>query len=112
MNGKVFDVAINGNQAVVNGKTYTFEVGSEEKKEEVKTEALPSAKTITAPMLGTVVKLNVNVGDVVKKGQDLVVLEVMKMENPIKSPSDAKIKEILVSKGNQVNAGQKLIVLE
>ena len=69
-------------------------------------------KVLTAPMLGTVTKINVNVGDTVKKGQDLLVLEVMKMENPIKSSSDARIKEILVSKGTQVNAGQKLIVLE
>ena len=63
-------------------------------------------------MLGTVVKLNVKVGDSVKTGQDLMILEVMKMENPIKSPKDAVVKEILVSKGTQVASGQKLFVLE
>ena len=113
LNGKTFDVDINGNQAVVNGKTYTFETKAEEKKNvEVKMVASSGEKVLTAPMLGTVTKINVNVGDTVKKGQDLLVLEVMKMENPIKSSSDARIKEILVSKGTQVNAGQKLIVLE
>lgn len=114
LNGKSFDVSVKENQVVVNGKTYTFETLSEQKVATpvATAPALSEGKTLTAPMLGTVTKLNVKVGDTVKKGQDLLVLEVMKMENPIKSPVDARVKEILVTKGNQVNAGQKLIVLE
>ena len=113
LNGTAFDVDINGNQAVVNGKTYTFETQEEKPVKEVKVSTSSSGeKVLTAPMLGTVTKVNVSVGDLVKKGQDLLVLEVMKMENPIKSSCDARVKEILASKGSQVNAGQKLIVLE
>ena len=114
LDGQTFDVEIKGNEAIVNGKTYSFDVSeiSEVKKENVPNVSSGSAETISAPMVGTVVKVNVNVGDVVQAGQDLLILEVMKMENPIKAPKSGRVSEIFVSKGNQVSANQKLLVLE
>ena len=110
---QTYDVELNGNEAIVNGNAYTFKVAESQADTTSvqKPEADGKAEVITSPMLGMVIKLNVKVGDFVKTGQDLMILEVMKMENPIKSPKDAVVKEILVSKGTQVASGQKLIVL-
>lgn len=72
--------------------------------------AVPSgAKTITAPMPGTILGVNVNTGDTVKRGQVLLILEAMKMENEIVAPNDGKITSVNVSKGASVNAGDVLV---
>ena len=67
------------------------------------------AVKITAPMPGTVLKVNVNAGDTVKKGQILLILEAMKMENEIVAPSDGKIADVNVSGGSSVNSGDVLL---
>jgi|SRR5208337_1279906 len=67
-----------------------------------------SAK-VNAPMPGSILKVNVNKGDSVSKGQPLLILEAMKMENEIKSPVDGKIVNIMVGKGQSVNLGQILL---
>ncbi len=69
------------------------------------------ASTITAPMPGTILKVNVSVGDAVKKGQVLLILEAMKMENEIVAASDGKIASVNVAKGSSVNAGDVLVSL-
>jgi biotin carboxyl carrier protein len=70
------------------------------------------ARDIGAPMPGLILDVVVEVGDEVKKGDKLLVLEAMKMENIIKSPGDGKIKSISVTKGDSVDSGQKLILFE
>ena len=70
------------------------------------------ARDIGAPMPGLILDIVVNEGDEVKKGDKLLILEAMKMENIIKSPGDGKIKSIIVSKGESVDSGQKLIHFE
>ena len=70
------------------------------------------ARDIGAPMPGLILDVVVSEGDEVKKGDKLLVLEAMKMENIIKSPGDGKIKSISVSKGQSVDSGQKLILFE
>jgi propionyl-CoA carboxylase alpha chain len=62
-----------------------------------------------APISGAIVEVRVKVGDVVARGQDLVVLEAMKMENILYSERDAIVKEILVKKGDPVSVNQVLI---
>lgn len=66
-------------------------------------------ETIEAPMPGSIVGLLVKVGDQVKKGQVLVVLEAMKMENEIVSPIDGKVLSVGVTKGQAVNPGEVLV---
>lgn len=75
----------------------------------------PSAAQVTegqkieAPMPGGIVSVAVKIGDTVKKGQLLLVLEAMKMENEIVSPVEGKILAVGVSKGDTVNPGDLLV---
>jgi biotin carboxyl carrier protein len=64
---------------------------------------------IKAPMPGMVLNILVNEGDTVKKGDALLVLEAMKMENILKSPADGTIKKITAVKGTAVEKNQILI---
>ena len=70
-----------------------------------------AGEAVTAPMPGNILKVNVNVGDKVKEGQVLVVLEAMKMENEIMAPKDATVTQVVVSKGSTVDTGAPLVVL-
>jgi len=67
--------------------------------------------TVSSPMPGTILKVNVKAGDAVKKGDVLVVLEAMKMENEIMAPSDGKVASVNTNTGASVNAGDVLVVL-
>jgi biotin carboxyl carrier protein len=64
---------------------------------------------IKAPMPGLVLNILVEEGQEIKKGDTLIVLEAMKMENILKSPTDGKIKKIAAIKGTAVEKGQILI---
>jgi len=66
---------------------------------------------IIAPMPGKIVKILVKVGDQVKEDDELLILEAMKMENPIFSTSDGTVNEIKVKEGDSVSSDQVLIVL-
>ena len=65
-----------------------------------------------APMPGLVLNVCVSVGDEVKKGDNLLVLEAMKMENIIKSPADLRVKSLKVKPGDKVDKNQVLISFE
>lgn len=68
--------------------------------------------SLNAPMPGTLVSVNVNKDDSVISGQVLAILEAMKMEHPIKSPSDGIIKSVCYEMGQTVNEGDVLFELE
>jgi len=68
--------------------------------------------SITPPMPGNILKVNVKVGDQVKQGQVVVVLEAMKMENEITAPISGKITQMKVVAGQAVGAGEVLTVIE
>lgn len=70
---------------------------------------LNSSGDVAAPMPGTVLKLKVALGDVVKKGQVLLILEAMKMENEIVSPADGKVALLNVEAGKAVTAGEVMV---
>lgn len=76
----------------------------------VSTEATGAVK-IAAPMPGTILNVNVDVGAAVKKGQVLLVLEAMKMENEITAPNDGVVASVNVQKGKSVNVGEILVSL-
>lgn len=68
-------------------------------------------QTVTAPMPGNILKVNVTAGQAVKAGQVLCVLEAMKMENEIMAPCDGKVAQVLVSKGATVDTDAPLVTL-
>ena len=67
--------------------------------------------TVSAPMPGNILKVNVTAGQAVKEGELLVVLEAMKMENEIFAPKAGTVAQVLVSKGSTVDTGATLVVL-
>ena len=67
---------------------------------------------VTSPMPGTILSINVAAGDTVKRGQVLMVLEAMKMENEIMCPCDGKIASVNTSKGASVESGTLLCVIQ
>jgi len=67
---------------------------------------------IVAPMAGTVSRLLVQIGDVVTSGQDVVILESMKMEIAVQADVDARVKAVKVSEGVFVDEGSILLELE
>ncbi|XOQ44044.1 MAG: Biotin carboxyl carrier protein of acetyl-CoA carboxylase [Clostridium sp.] len=69
-------------------------------------------ETVASPMPGTIVSTNVKPGQSVKKGDVLVVLEAMKMENEIMAPHDAQVAAVLVNKGDSVESGTPLVTLQ
>lgn len=77
----------------------------------------PSAKpasggeTVSSPMPGTILSVNVTNGAAVKKGDVLMVLEAMKMENEIMSPCDGTVSSVNVTKGAAVETGTVLCVI-
>lgn len=79
--------------------------------------AAPSAGSsakgaVKAQIAGRILSVKVKVGDQVARGDVLVILEAMKMENEIKAPADGTVKEILVKDGDRVSEGAGLVVLE
>jgi len=67
---------------------------------------------VLAPMPGNILEVIVKVGDAVKEDDELIILEAMKMENPICSPVDGTVKEIKVKAKDVVEADQLLVVIE
>ena len=137
INGNEYAVAINEvcdttAKVTVNGAEYTVEWEKPvEEKPVVKVQPVaakpaaapaPAAKPAAAapaggygiktPLPGVIIDVKVNVGDTVAKGQTVVVLEAMKMENNINADRDGKVASIAVSKGDTVADGAILIVLE
>lgn len=73
--------------------------------------AVEGGTQVAAPMPGKIISVKVNVGDTVKADQELIIMEAMKMHNPILSSGDGVIKQILVKPGDAVQTGNVLIVL-
>ena len=68
--------------------------------------------SLSSPMPGRIVKLLVKPGEHIEKGQDLLVVEAMKMENKVSSPFEGMVKEIFFSEGDQIEANVPLMEIE
>ena len=75
--------------------------------------AAPAAggEKVTSPMPGTILSVNVAAGDAVKRGQVLMILEAMKMENEIMAPCDGTVTSVSVTKGAAVESGALLCTI-
>ena len=69
------------------------------------------AQEVTAPLPGTVISINVSVGDKVKVGQVLIIFEAMKMENELVASKDGTIAKIHVSKGEMLESGKAVVTI-
>ena len=121
---KKYEVEVNGETFIVSLK----EISNEEAKQKLAAAPAPSAlveekkaapapaptgdgEVVPAPMAGIVLSVNKNVGDAVKKGDVLVILEAMKMENEILAPADGVVKAIHVSSNESVESNQPLLTI-
>ena len=105
----------------VNGKLYEVELESvsenERKIEAPVASETPTAQTngkgesILAPIAGKLLEIRVKVGDKVTVGQNVAIIEAMKLENEVPSPFAGTVKEIVVQTGSQVNNKDVLIIL-
>ncbi len=75
------------------------------------TAAPAGGEQILSPMPGNILNVNVKVGDAVKKGQVLLILEAMKMENEIMAPKDGTITSVNVQNGSTVESGALLVTI-
>lgn len=75
------------------------------------TKPADGAKTVNAPMPGTILKVNVKVGDAVKKNDLICILEAMKMENEIFAAEDGTVTAINTPQGTSVNTGDAIVTL-
>lgn len=96
--------------------TYRFEVVNEKKKE-LESLGLTKKKElrkkdIHAPMPGLVVRVEVGAGERVAKGQGVVIVEAMKMENELRAAEEGVVKDVLVREGQKVDQNQLLVVIE
>ena len=71
-----------------------------------------AGERVAAPMPGNILSVNVAAGDTVKKGQVLMILEAMKMENEIMAPCDGKVTAVAVAKGAAVESGALLCTIQ
>ncbi|MDC7241936.1 MAG: biotin/lipoyl-binding protein [Spirochaetales bacterium] len=111
VNGKAYGVKLDGDKATVNGTTYDISIadGIDAAAAAAPAAAGGPAQAVTAPMPGLVLRIPVAVGDSVDEGDEVMVLEAMKMETPVSAPASGTVKAISVSQGDQVTAGQTLI---
>ena len=128
INGNVYKVHINSvvddiADVEVNGTPYQVKLEKPAKKQMVTLKRPAQAPTTASgdpvvtrpaastPLPGVILQVKCNVGDTVKRGQTLIILEAMKMENNINADRDGKIIEIKVHKGDSVLEGADLVVI-
>ena len=111
LNGRSYSVSIDGNTAVVNGKTFQVELNSVSNGSSPSAETSDQSVAITAEMPGKVIRLLVDVGTTISEGDSILVLEAMKMEMPISATTSGTLTEISVSPGDQVAAGDTLALI-
>lgn len=70
-----------------------------------------AGKPVTSPLPGVIIAVKVNVGDSVKAGQEIAVLEAMKMENSIEATQDGTVTAVLVSKGDSILEGATVVTI-
>ena len=103
---KTFEITVNSNRYTITAEDQFQALLKQLGMDKTSSIKLSELK---APMPGLVIDCKVKAGDSVQKGDPLIVLEAMKMENSLKSPQDGVIKKIFVTKGTAVEKNQVLL---
>lgn len=114
VNGKAYDVAVeelDGSAAPAASAPVSAPVQAAAPAPAAPAPAAGAGEKVNAPMPGTVLDVKVSVGDTVSKGQVIMILEAMKMENDIVASCDGKITSVLAKKGDTVNSGDALATI-
>ncbi|MCA9134074.1 MAG: biotin/lipoyl-binding protein, partial [Planctomycetales bacterium] len=113
VNGKEVFMAFEGNMATVDGKVYRVGIQPQAAGKSTASPAQGSGELteVKAQMPGAVYKQLVHVGDHVREGEAILILEAMKMEMEISSPTNGTIEEIQFAVGDQVHTGQTLATI-
>lgn len=115
VNGEAFEVEMEKPAELEKKKVELGKPMAEDSKGDASTasaDSVDTGKAIKAPLPGTITAINVNVGDEVKTGDALLVLEAMKMANNIEAEQDGKVTAICVKVGQSVMEDEALIVVE
>lgn len=118
LNNKVYELAIEPNpsnktnQIKLFDQVITTKVVDTRQRKHKADNAASGVQTISAPMPGRVVQVLKNVGDEVKTGEGVIVVEAMKMQNELTSPKTGQVKTIKVEVGKTVVAGEVLAIIE
>jgi biotin carboxyl carrier protein len=111
--GSSYEARVSGSEVTINGLRYQYEIEDPREWKRSGSDADARGKaSILAPMPGKIVRIIAAVGDDVKAGQGIVVVEAMKMQNEMKAPRDGKVTSIAVRENDSVIAGAVLAVIE
>ncbi|MCM1227836.1 MAG: biotin/lipoyl-binding protein [Clostridium sp.] len=111
VNGKAYDVAVEELDASSAPAPAAAPVQAAAPAPAPAAQTAGEGEKVTAPMPGTILDVKVSVGDSVSKGDVIMILEAMKMENDIVASCDGKITSVLASKGSTVNSGDALATI-
>ncbi len=113
VNGKTYGVELTGSKATVNGKAYEIKVEDGLKAHPAPTAPAPggAGTPMAAPVPGLILRMTADVGATVNEGDEILVMEAMKMEMPMKAPCAGTIQSISVATGDKVNAGDVLAII-
>ena len=117
VDGQSYEVSVRDEK-----KGFTVEIGAHlipirledplQRRGEVLSPQQEGEAVIASPMPGRVVGIKLNVGQEVKEGEGIIVVEAMKMENELHAPKSGKVTKITVKVGDAVEAGQDLVTIE
>ncbi len=112
VNGKPYGVELKDGKAIVNGKAYDFTVADGIAAAPAAGAPASAGDTpVTAPVPGLILRITAQPGTAVKKDDEILVMEAMKMEMPIKAPKDGVVASITVATGDKVNTGDTLATM-